>query len=94
MRFQRVSTPLITTQARIKPRVLRPVVMGTRSLTEAARLQVDASHHDWLEDRSSRRIVLAPFIDDTSSRVPIMCSGRGSTTARRWRPISSCFCGT
>jgi transposase len=32
-------------------------------------LQVDASHHDWLEGRSSRRVVLVAFIDDATSRV-------------------------
>jgi hypothetical protein len=32
-------------------------------------LQVDASHHDWLEGRSRERLVLVAFIDDASSRV-------------------------
>jgi hypothetical protein len=32
-------------------------------------LQIDGSHHDWLEGRSQERLVLVAFIDDASSRV-------------------------
>ena len=32
-------------------------------------LQVDGSHHDWLEGRCAQRIVLVAFIDDATSRV-------------------------